>query len=112
MSSIHERLSERFRRWEERGRGWQVFSDPVYPEPPFTPFPGHYLPEAGAVDDGRRPTFLSSLVQALSRKLSTEHVAPPALPDEIREPEPTSLIRYPPIEFQASLPEKLDIPGE
>jgi hypothetical protein len=53
MSGIHEQLSEQFRRWEMRGRGWQVFDEPVHPEPPFVPFHGHYLPES-AVADARR----------------------------------------------------------
>ena len=61
MSRLDEQLTEQFHRWELRGRGWQVFDEPVYPEPPFVPFYGHYLPETPVVDDGRRPTFLSSL---------------------------------------------------
>ncbi|HLZ17304.1 MAG TPA: hypothetical protein VKQ08_09695, partial [Cyclobacteriaceae bacterium] len=71
MSRLEEQLSEQFHRWERRGRGWQVFDEPVSPEPPFRPFEGHYLPASPPVDDGARPTFLSSLVKRLSGKLST-----------------------------------------
>jgi hypothetical protein len=42
-------------RWELRGRGWQVYDEPVSPEPPFVPFHGHYLPETPPIDDGRKP---------------------------------------------------------
>jgi hypothetical protein len=43
MSRLDEQLSDQFHVWEQRGRGWQVFSEPVYPEPPFTPFNGNEL---------------------------------------------------------------------
>lgn len=112
MPSVHEQLSAQFRRWELRGRGWQVFPEPVYPEPPFVPFHGHYLPDTPVVDDGRQPTFLSSLVQKLSRKLSTEVAAPPAIPEPEEEPEPTPLTRGSLVELQASLPGDLDISRE
>ena len=112
MSRLDEQLTGQFHQWELRGRGWQVFDKPVAPEPPFRPFHGHYLPDAPPVDDGRKPTFFNSLVEKLSGKLST---APP--PAEIdtepeEEPEPQSLVRGKMIEFQASLPDKLDIGKE
>src|ERR1035438_963518 len=99
MSRLDEQLSEQFHRWEQRGRGWQVFADPVSPEPPFRPFEGHYQPAAPAIDDGRRPTFLSSLVQKLSGKLSTEAPPVPVEPEVEEEPEPTALIRDPSLEL-------------
>ena len=106
MASVHEQLSEQFYKWEARGRGWQVFANPVYPEPPFQPFNGHFLPEAPAIDDGRRPSFLSSLF----RKASPP--PPPAEPEPEEEPEPVELSREPLVEFQASLPDKLDVSRE
>ena len=112
MSRLDEQLSEQFHRWEQRGRGWQVFSEPVQPEPPFRPFYGHYLSDTPVVDDGVRPTFLSSLVQKLSQKLSTETVAPSVIAEPEVEPEPTALIRESLVELQASLPDKLDISKE
>jgi hypothetical protein len=65
-----------------------------------------------AIDDGRRPTFLSSLVQKLSRTLSTE---PPPVPEEPQpetESEPTPLFRGELQELQVALPAKLDIARE
>jgi hypothetical protein len=112
MSQLDEQLSAEFHRWEQRGRGWQVFSEPVQPEPAFVPFNGHYLPATAPIDDGARPTFLSSLVQKVSRRLSTETVAPPAISEPEEEPEPTALIRESLVELQASLPDKLDISKE
>ena len=112
MSRLDEQLSEQFHRWERRGRGWQVFDNPVSPEPPFRPFEGHYLPATPPVDDGAKPTFLSSLVQRLSQKLSTEPEKPADLPEPEEEPEPTPLIRESLVKLQASLPDKLDISKE
>src|ERR1035438_2976203 len=112
MSRLDEQLTEQFRQWELRGRGWKVFDEPVSPEPPFRPFHGHYLPDAAPVDDGRKPTFLSSLVEKLSGKLST--APPPALvePEPDEEPKPQPLVREKLVEFQASLPDKLDVSKE
>jgi hypothetical protein len=112
MSRLDEQLSEQFHQWELRGRGWQVFSEPVCLEPPFRPFHGHYVPNAPPADDGRKPTFFSSLAEKLSNKLST--ASPPASvePEPEEEPEPTPLIRSQLIELQASLPDKLDISKE
>jgi hypothetical protein len=110
MSSLHEQLSDQFHQWEMRGRGWRVFDKPVYPEPPFVPFPGHYQPPAPPLDDGRKPTFLSSLVQNLSNRLSPQ--APPVAPEIEEAPEPTPLVRGSLIELQASLSEKLNVDRE
>src|ERR1041384_1737891 len=108
MPSVHEILSQQFYAWEKRGRGWRVFDFPVAPEPPFVPF--QFQAPAPVADDGRRPTFISSLVQKMSRRLSTEPQAPPVIPtDSEEEPEPQPLIRDSLIELQTSLPAKLDI---
>src|ERR1019366_9087338 len=112
MPSVHKQLTEKFRQWELRGRGWQLFSEPVYPEPPFVPFHGHYLSDTPVVDDGRRPTFLSSFVQRLSRKLSTEPAPEPVEPEPEEEPEPEPLVRDGLVELETSLPAKLDIGKE
>src|SRR5579862_2953833 len=109
MSRLEEQLTEQFYQWERRGRGWQVFDYPVYPEPPFRPFYGHYVPQTEVVDDGRKPTLLSSFVQKLSRKLSTEQEEPPRIPEAEEEPEPESLERSSLIEFQTLLPANLNV---
>ena len=103
MATGHEQFAEQFRRWELRGRGWRVFDEPVYPEPPFAPFHGHHLTRA--VDNGLRPGLISSLKGLLAK-------SPPVEWELEEEPEPSPLIRDPLVEFQASLPDKLDISKE
>src|ERR1039458_10820743 len=109
MPTAHEQFSEQFRRWELRGRGWQGFDEPVHPEPPFVPFRGDYFPEPPVVDDGRRPTMLSSLYRKLT---SPRPEPPPVIPEPEEEPQPTPLSRESLVELQASLPDKLDISKE
>ena len=108
MPTVHEHFSQQFQKWEVRGRGWQVFDQPVYPEPPFTPFAYRSMMETPAVDDGRRHTFLSALMEKMSHKLGPP---PPRKvePQPEEEPEPTILERNSLVEFQASLPKKLDV---
>ncbi len=55
LPSLVETLSERFARWEKRGRGWQVWNDPVDIEPPFVPF-YHGVPDTLVTDDARHPS--------------------------------------------------------
>jgi hypothetical protein len=64
--------------------------------------------ETPVVDDGRRPTILSSLVRKLSQLAASPKAKPPVPVDS--EPEPNPLERGPVVELQASLPNKLDIP--
>jgi hypothetical protein len=110
MSRLDEQLSDQFRRWELRGRGWQVYDQPVAIEPPFVPFHGHYLPSAPRLDDTAKPTLLSSLVQRLSQKLASSATVVEPEPDE--EPELRSLVREEMIELQAALPADLDLARE
>lgn len=111
MASVHDILSEQFSNWEIRGRGWQVFPVPVRPEPPYRPFYAHYFPPQEIEDDGRKPTFLNSLVNSVRLTLKPE--PPKAIPEvEDEEPEPTILEREPLVELQTSLPSKLDINKE
>jgi len=112
MPSAHEHFSEQFLKWEMRGRGWQVFPQPVFPEPPFAPFRTRPMTETPAIDDGRRPTFLSSLARKWAQP--TAPAQPPVEPEEEleEEPEPTALLRESLVEFQASLPDKLDVPSD
>jgi hypothetical protein len=110
MPSAHEHFSEQFKKWEIRGRGWQVFPQPIFPEPPFVPFRFRAMTETPAVDDGRRPTFLSNLARKLARP--TPEPPPSPIEPEEEEPGPTPLVRDSQVEFQASLPDKLDVPKE
>jgi hypothetical protein len=75
LLSPQERLTRQFYAWEMRGRGWQVWPYPVILEPPFRPFFRYLLPTPSPVDDGKRPTFLSSLIDSFRGKQRA-----PALP--------------------------------
>ena len=99
MTRIDEELSARFSHWEQRGRGWQVYPTPVSPEPLFVPFPGYYLQGAPLVDDGRRPTAISSLLN----RLWTPPANAQEPPDE-DEPQPVSLERKAVVELPLVLP--------
>lgn len=108
MQTTHQQLTDQFYEWEQRGRGWQVFPEPVTPEPPFRQFNGYRQPSQ-PVDDGCRPTIFSSFLNKLSRKLSTDAAEPSAISESVEEPAPDILIRDTLVELQASLPAKLDI---
>ncbi len=69
ISPLIEQLTTHFYEWEQRGRGWSLWDVPVDPEPPFTPFYYHYVPVETQYDDGRKPTFLSSLAEKVKRKM-------------------------------------------
>jgi hypothetical protein len=114
MASVDEQFSSQFRSWEQRGRGWKVWDTPVSPEPPFSHFRGHFLEQPEPMDDGRKPTALSSFIQRLSERLSTESA--PATeeptPEEEPEPESESEEREELVEILASLPMKVSAPPE
>src|SRR4051794_38474571 len=112
MAIVDEQLSAQFRDWEQRGRGWKVWENPVSPEPPFTHFPGHYIDQPRPVDDGRKPTVLSSFVQKLSQRLSTENIPPVIESSPEEEPEPDAQEREDLVEILASLPAKVSAPPE
>lgn len=107
MSSAHEYFSEQFYKWERRGRGWQVFHEPVKPEPPFVPFRHKPMTETPLVNSGSRPSFLGSLF----RKLAAPPPAPVTEPeDNEEEPQPEPLARDADLtELQVTLPADLDI---
>jgi len=108
-----EKLTEQFYAWELRGRGWQVYEAPVSIEPPFRPFYGHFLaPVPTSVDDGRKPTILSSFVDMLREKLAPQPTQPvEEIPVE-EEPEPDLQPRQKMEEFSISLPSDLSVPPE
>ena len=112
MALIHEQLSEQFFRWEERGRGWQVYAEPVRPEPPFRPYYGNFLPATRFPDDGLKPRIWNQIFSRLGQKVKPKP-DPSAAPDETEtEPEPILLVREPLVELQVSLPADLDIARE
>ena len=112
MALIHEQLSEQFFRWEQRGRGWQVYAEPVRLEPPFRPYYGNFLPATRHPDDGLKPRIWNQLFSRLGQ-LAKPKPAPSLAQDEIEtEPEPILLVREPLVELQVSLPADLDIARE
>lgn len=108
MPSVNESLTDQFYNWERYGRGWQVFDRPVTPEPPFVPFPGHFLPPQPTLDDGRRPTAISSFIRHLSSAFSDHSSSQTQRSSENADPEPVALHRSAPVELQVSLPRDLD----
>lgn len=107
MANIHEQFSAQFARFEKPGRGWQVFDQPVSPEPPFQEFRGYSLDEA--LDDGRRPTFLSSLLGRVRQKLSTQSPTLEHLTPSEAEPDPEEFFRTEILELNVSVPSKLNV---
>lgn len=71
--TVAEELTRQFYAWELRGRGWQVWPEPVDLEPPFRPF-WRYLPEMEAVDDGRIPSWWERFARVLT--LSNSRLLP------------------------------------
>jgi hypothetical protein len=108
MALVHEELSRQFHDWEIRGRGWDVYEEPVRPEPPFRPFAGHFLKDAPIIDDGRRPTILSSLLSKFATAIQKQSTPDPEPSDE-EEPEPDVFEHSDLIELRTTLPAKLNI---
>lgn len=78
---LAERITESFYAWELRGRGWSLSDYPVSLEPPYRPIfllPSHG--NDGVGDDGRRPTFLSSLALVTKNIWKSGNHPFPALP--------------------------------
>lgn len=90
--ALSEQLTRNFYRWEKRARGWQFWLDVVDLEPVYEPFFYHQVPFQPAVDDGRRPTFFSSLFERLRKHLTgsskTDQIFVPYTLDMVDEPEP------------------------
>ena len=103
MGHIDEQLTEQFYRWEMRGRGGLLFDAPVSPEPPFSPFDGHFIPRRNAVDDGRRETIGSSFLSFFGNR--AEEPSADEAPESEQEPEPRYCQPGELIELQLTLPE-------
>lgn len=106
MGPIDKIVSRQFSKWEQRGRGWKVWPDPVALEPPFQPFRGFVLPSNPEIDDGRKPSFFASIFDGIHRQLNPQ---PPIIEEFEEEPEPEPLYREPLVELPILLPAKLDI---
>ena len=57
--ALSEYLTTQFYAWEQRGRGWKVFDQPVELESEFVPFFGHFPPErtAQVMTEGGQDSF-------------------------------------------------------
>ena len=67
--TVEEQLAEAYCRWEIRGRGWQMWDEPVALEPAYE----HFAPQVAkseVADDGRISTFLSRAVSSLQQLLA------------------------------------------
>lgn len=108
MPWVDDQFSSQFHSWERQGRGWKVWDVPVMPEAAFKPFDGYNIDYSAQVDDGRRPTFLSSLFSRLRRKLQPE--PPPRAKEgsQDEELEPEILERDDLIELPISFPPDAD----
>ena len=97
-----ERLTEAFYRWELRGRGWDVYDQPVALEPPFRPV---WVAQEGApavLDDGKRPTPVSRIAESIGRLFGSENpsVHPVATVGLCLEPlEPDPEIAVPEVDY-------------
>lgn len=114
--TLEERLTRQFYEWEVRGRGWQVWDEPVELEPPFRPFLGHYDfgKPVEVLDDARKPTFLSSLADRVKQwstgTSQSSHVSASDAAIEEPEPEPDRFQDDTPVvEVQAALPPQVKI---
>lgn len=105
MITPQEELTRRFYAWERRGRGWLQWSERVALEPPFVPFPGHFLlAPARVIDDARRESFTSRLLRWFGAPEGSEAGEEPG--DILPEPEPVFVEAAEDIvEFAIALPE-------
>jgi len=60
-----QRRTADFYKWERRGRGWDVWDNPVGLEPPFAPDNSNEEYTHRPVDDGRKPTLLGSIINGI-----------------------------------------------
>jgi hypothetical protein len=74
--SLAERLTSQFYAWESRGRGWQVWGEPVLLEPPFRPF-ARFVHFGEVSDDARSPSLLERLGSLLRRPEGSRACRPP-----------------------------------
>ncbi|MBF6570861.1 MAG: type IV secretion system DNA-binding domain-containing protein [Candidatus Binataceae bacterium] len=117
VSTLAAAVTASFYAWEIRGRGWSLADYPVSLEPPHRPFfllPGLGYDQA-PVDDGKRPTLLSTLAEGAARLFHRQEASASATepfeeetayPGASQIPLATLEIRAQP-DFQAKLEEQL-----
>ncbi len=108
-----EALTAHWYRWEMRGRGWDVWNSLVELEPPFEPFVHAYASFQTPIDDGSKPTFLSSLVEELKSGFRKAEESSANIPLEEEELIPAPFENEDDIiELGISLPHDRKIPSE
>jgi Type IV secretion-system coupling protein DNA-binding domain len=80
-----EYYTYQFYTWEYRGRGWFVAEDAIHLEPPFIPFFRHGFKPA-FIDDGKRHTIVSKLIETIKGKKEVPIIEEDALDYEELEP--------------------------
>ena len=91
MGWLDEDVSAQFSKLEKRGRGWQVWPDPIELEPPFIPFLGYAPDTQQFADDGRRPNPITSALTKIGLLISQP--PKPSPPEPEPDPEPQALER-------------------
>jgi hypothetical protein len=97
-SPIAEAITASFYAWELRGRGWAVAPYPVILEPPFRRcflLPEHDVTKV-RIDDGKRPTLLSSLVDGIRDSFTPQAPQTDAV-TAFEEPAPYQIPDFPDI---------------
>jgi hypothetical protein len=110
--SREELLTRQFYEWEIRGRGWQIYDQPVELEPLFRQFFCHAIPRTGSADDARKPTILSSIVDGIFQRKDDCGERAGKVEDEFDEEVTVGEIRPEIIEFQIAVPPTLKIAKE
>ncbi len=109
--SAAEQLTAYFYAWEIRGRGWDLWEEPVALEPPFRPFLWHTLPPAPlsrAIDDARKPTRLGALFERLRDSIMKPNSCG-SIPASETEPVPETDAGEPVAELALVLPSDCDL---
>jgi len=94
-SPLAAQLTANFYRWEQRGRGWQVWDYPVNLEPPYEPFVHALLDPGPVIDDGQHPTLLGVLSEYICNLFSPAPVAPARLVAPEPEPDVAAYVEPP-----------------
>jgi hypothetical protein len=102
-----EQIRSAFEVWEKRGRGWPIFPFSVELEPAFMPFLMTLVPQR-VVDDGRRHTWLSALVERILSGSPKEEEAP-ELPDLKPDAYPFTWPEEV-VEIRLAIPHRADVP--
>lgn len=83
QATSQELLNIQFYEWAKRGLGWTVWDHAVEPEPPFSPFVKHYVPNLANddfVDDAKKHTLLSFFLEK-----GKQFLQPPEPKEELPE---------------------------